>query len=69
MRNQRGRIYACGAITLGNSYAAVDSFLGLQYAALCAVDSLAAVKAPKLHKLNAITSFIQWLKWVINQSP
>ncbi|OKH37099.1 hypothetical protein NIES2119_14875 [[Phormidium ambiguum] IAM M-71] len=69
MRNQRGRIYASGAITLGNSYAAVDSFLGLQYAALCAVDSLAAVKAPKLHKLNPITSFIQWLKWVANQSP
>jgi pSer/pThr/pTyr-binding forkhead associated (FHA) protein len=69
MRNQRGRIYASGAITLGNSYAAVDSFLGLQYAALCAVDSLATVKAPKLHKLNAITSLIQWLKWVNNQSP
>ncbi|MBE9227288.1 FHA domain-containing protein [Phormidium sp. LEGE 05292] len=69
MRNQRGRIYASGAITLGNSYAAVDSFLGLQYAALCAVDSLATVKAPKLHKLNLITSFIQWLKWAINQSP
>jgi pSer/pThr/pTyr-binding forkhead associated (FHA) protein len=69
MRNQRGRIYASGAITLGNSYAAVDSFLGLQYAALCAVDSLAAVKASKLHKLNPITSFIQWLKWVVNQSP
>ena len=69
MRNQRGRIYASGAITLGNSYAAVDSFLGLQYAALSAVDSLAAVKAPKLHKLNPITSLIQWLKWVVNQSP
>lgn len=69
MRNQRGRIYASGAITLGNSYAAVDSFLGLQYAALCAVDSLAAVQAPKLHKLNPITSLIQWLKWVANQSP
>ena len=69
MRNQRGRIYASGAITLGNSYAAVDSFLGLQYAALCAVDSLATVKAPKLHKLNPITSFIQWIKWAMNKSP
>lgn len=69
MRNQRGRIYTSGAITLGNSYAAVDSFLGLQYAALCEVDSLAAIKAPKLHKLNPITSLIQWLKWVANQSP
>jgi len=69
MRNQRGKIYASGAITLGGPYAAVDSFLGLQYAALCAVDSLAAFKAPKLHKLNPITSLIQWLKWVANQSP
>ncbi|MFB2939226.1 FHA domain-containing protein [Aerosakkonemataceae cyanobacterium BLCC-F154] len=69
MRNQRGKIYAIGAITLGNSYAAVDSFLGLQYAALCAVDSLAAAKAPELHKLNPITSLIQWLKWAVNQSP
>ncbi|MCL1469799.1 FHA domain-containing protein [Argonema antarcticum] len=69
MRNQRGRIYAAGAITLGGPYAAVDSFLGLQYAALCAVDSLAAVQAPRLERLNALSSLWQWLKWATNKSP
>ena len=69
MRGLRGRIYAAGAITLGGPYAAVDSFLGLQYAALCAIDSLAAAKAPGLQQLNALSSFSQWLKWAANQSP
>ena len=69
MRNQRGRIYAAGAMTLGGPYAAVDSFLGLQYAALCAVDSLAIARAPGLHKLNVFSSLWQWFKWVANQSP
>jgi len=69
MRGLRCRIYAAGAITLGGPYAAVDSFLGLQYAALCAVDSLAATKAPGMHGLNGLSSLSQWLKWVANQSP
>jgi lysine/ornithine N-monooxygenase len=65
----KGRIYAAGAITLGGPYAAVDSFLGLQYAALCGVDSLAAIKAPGIQKLNFLSSCSQWLKWVANKSP
>jgi pSer/pThr/pTyr-binding forkhead associated (FHA) protein len=69
MRRARGRMYAAGAITLGGPYAAVDSFLGLQYAALCAVDDLAAAKAPGLRRLNFFSSPVQWLKWVVNQSP
>ncbi|WP_017653998.1 FHA domain-containing protein [Fortiea contorta] len=69
MRNSQGQIYAAGAITLGGPYAAVDSFLGLQYAALVAVDGLAAIRAPGLHRLNALSSFGQWWKWVLNQSP
>lgn len=69
MRSGKGQMYATGAITLGGPYAAVDSFLGLQYAALRSVDSLAAAKSPGLHRLNALTSFGQWLKWVMNQSP
>ncbi|MEH1813662.1 MAG: FHA domain-containing protein [Nostoc sp.] len=69
MRSDRGQMYAAGAITLGGPYAAVDSFLGLQYAALVAVDGLAAVRAPGVQKLNTISSFRQWLKWVLNQSP
>ncbi len=69
MRNQKGKMYATGATTLGNSYAPVDSFLGLQYAALRSVDSLASAKSPGLHRLNAVSSFGQWLKWVVNQTP
>jgi pSer/pThr/pTyr-binding forkhead associated (FHA) protein len=69
MRNDKAKMYAAGAITLGGPYAAVDSFLGLQYAALCSVESLAAVRAPSLQRLNPARSFQQWLKWVWNQSP
>ncbi len=69
MRVSRGRMYAAGAITLGGPYAAVDSFLGLQYAALCALYAITATKAPGIHPLNFIRSSFQWLKWVTNQSP
>ncbi|MEH1839427.1 MAG: FHA domain-containing protein [Nostoc sp.] len=69
MRGDRGQMYAAGAITLGGPYAAVDSFLGLQYAALVAVDGLAAARAPGVQRLNVVSSFGQWLKWVLNQSP
>ncbi len=69
MRQSRGRIYAAGAITLGGPQAAVDSFLGLQYSALCSVDGIVETKAPGIKRLNFINSLIQWLKWVANQSP
>jgi pSer/pThr/pTyr-binding forkhead associated (FHA) protein len=69
MSNGRGKMYASGVMTLGGPYAAVDSFLGLQYCALCAVDSLTHLKAPELKYLNGISSLIQWWKWVVNQSP
>ncbi|MEH2090168.1 FHA domain-containing protein [Nostoc sp.] len=69
MRSDKGQMYAAGAITLGGPYAAVDSFLGLQYAALVAVDGLAAVRATGVQRLSTISSFRQWLKWVLNQSP
>ncbi|WGV24900.1 FHA domain-containing protein [Halotia branconii] len=69
MRSAKGQMYASGAITLGGPYAAVDSFLGLQYSALVAVNGLVAARAPGVHPLNPVTSFQQWLKWVFNQSP
>ncbi|HLO47604.1 MAG TPA: FHA domain-containing protein [Kamptonema sp.] len=64
-----GRMYAVGAIVLGGPYAPVDSFLGLQYAALRSVESLAAAGAPGIHRLSALRSLAEWLKWVTNQSP
>ncbi|MBE9126560.1 MULTISPECIES: FHA domain-containing protein [unclassified Coleofasciculus] len=69
MRQSGGQMYAAGAITLGGSYAAVDSFLGLQYTALRAVDAIASTKSPRIHRLNALSSFLQWLKWVSDRSP
>ncbi|MBD1870693.1 FHA domain-containing protein [Cyanobacteria bacterium FACHB-471] len=65
----QGRVYAAGAATLGGPHAAVDSFLGLQYAALAAVDSLVSTRAPNLRYLNGLTSLTQWLRWVTNQAP
>ncbi|MGD1873995.1 MAG: FHA domain-containing protein [Mastigocoleus sp.] len=69
MRNDKGRMYAAGAITFGGPYAAVDSFLGLQYCALRTVDALAKHRAIGVRRLNAASSFGQWIKWVLNQSP
>jgi pSer/pThr/pTyr-binding forkhead associated (FHA) protein len=69
MRGARSRLYASGAITLGGSYAAVDSFLGLQYAALRAVDAIASTKAPGIKPLHFLRSLVEWFKWVANQSP
>lgn len=65
----QGKMYAAGAMTLGGPYAAVDSFLGLQYAALRSIDHLATHRAPRLHRTNGLRSFGQWLKWVINSTP
>ena len=69
MRNERGRIYAAGAMTLGGPYAPVDTFLGLQYAAHRSAEGLARAKAPKLSHLEGVGSLWQWLKWATNQSP
>jgi pSer/pThr/pTyr-binding forkhead associated (FHA) protein len=69
MRNGKGQIYAAGAITLGGPYAPVDSFLGLQYSVLCAVDGMLGVHPPGLKRLDKLTSLQQWWKWVKNQTP
>ena len=69
MKNKKGRMYAAGVMTLGGPYAPVDTFLGLQYAALCSVDALSKQGAPGLKKLNVFGSFWQWLKWVRGVKP
>jgi hypothetical protein len=69
MRNQEGRLYASGVLTLGGPYAAVDSFLGLQYAALRSVDALVAANAPGLHYLDGWRSVSQWLRWARGVAP
>lgn len=77
MANQSGKIYASGSISLGNYYAPVDSFLGLQYAAFNIVEDLLAQKAilgtrgsaNELKPLVLSRSLGQWWKWMNNRSP
>lgn len=69
LRNGPGRVYAAGAITLGGPFAAVDSFLGLQYAAQRSVDALVALGAPNLRYLDGLASLAQWLKWARGVAP
>ncbi|MEJ1158479.1 FHA domain-containing protein [Prosthecomicrobium sp. N25] len=69
LRNGEGRVYAAGVVTQNGPYAAVDSFLGLQYAALRSVDHLHALKAPGLRRMGALQSAAQWLKWCAGARP
>ena len=66
-RSEPGRLYASGSITLGGYYAGVDSFLGLQYAALAIADDLATVGA--VGSLSAQRSLSEWWRWVRNRAP
>lgn len=69
MQNGRGHAYAAGVIAFGGPHAAVDSFLGLQYAALRSVDHLASIRAPGVSRFGPLRSSYQWLKWCTNASP
>ncbi len=69
LANQSGRIYAVGSIVLGNYYAPVDSFLGLQYAAFSTVRDLLEQQAIDLKPLVLQRSLVQWWKWINNRSP
>jgi hypothetical protein len=69
MANQTGKIYASGSITLGNYYAPVDSFLGLQYAAFQTIQDLLSRNAIELKPLVLTRSLTQWWKWINNRSP
>lgn len=69
MRNDRSRMYAAGIITLGGPYAAVDTFLGLQYCAQRATYGLINSRAPGIKPLWGLSSLWQWIKWATNQAP
>ncbi len=66
-RSEPGRLYASGSITLGGHYAGVDSFLGLQYAALRIADDLATVGSVK--RIGAARSTAEWWRWFRKQPP
>jgi len=69
MQNGRGRVWAAGVLTANGPYAAVDSFLGLQYAALRSVDQLGALRAPGVSRFGPLRSFRQWIRWCLGRSP
>lgn len=66
-RSEPGRLYASGSITLGGYYAGVDSFLGLQYAALAIADDLA--KTGSVPKLSMMRSISEWWRWFRHEAP
>lgn len=69
MRHDPGRMYASGVMTLGGPLAGVDTFLGLQYAALQSVDALAGARAPGLRRLGTLGSLVQWTRWARGVKP
>lgn len=69
MRHGTARMYASGATTLGGPHAAVDSFLGLQYAAYRAVESMRQASPDWIRKLNGFYSVAQWLRWARGVAP
>jgi pSer/pThr/pTyr-binding forkhead associated (FHA) protein len=69
LRNRGGRVYASGVMALNGPYAAVDSFLGLQYAALRSVDDLSQSDAPNVSSFGPLRSARQWLRWCKGLSP
>lgn len=64
-RNDPGRLYASGSSTLGGYYAGVDSFLGLQYAAIQIADDLAEVGFGS--RIGVARSVKEWWRWMRNQ--
>ncbi len=69
LQNGRARAWAAGVVTASGPYAAVDSFLGLQFAALRSVDHLGALGAPGVSRFGPLRSISQWLKWCAGSSP
>lgn len=67
MRSGTGRVYASGSPALGGYFAANDSFLGLQYAALEIADDLAAQGFA--YRIGPSRSIGQWWRWARNRPP
>jgi hypothetical protein len=66
-RAEPGRLYAVGAATLGGYLAGVDTFLGLQIAALEVCDDLARQGFCRF--IGVRRSVAQWWKWVLDRTP
>jgi hypothetical protein len=66
-RAEPGRLYAVGAATLGGYLAGVDTFLGLQIAALEVCDDLA--RQGFCRYIGVRRSIVQWWKWLLMKAP
>jgi hypothetical protein len=62
-----GRMYAVGSMTLGGYHAGVDTFLGLQTAALHVADDLA--RQGFVARIGMGRSLAQWLRWARRRPP
>lgn len=61
-RSDSGRMYTSGSMALGGYYMGVDSFLGLQFAALAITDDLA--RQGFCHRIGVGRSLRQWWRWM-----
>lgn len=66
-RSGAGRLYASGSITLGGAYAPVDSFLGLQFAALQIGNDLNGLGVGS--RVTPGVSLRQWWRWLKDAPP
>ncbi|MHB1533416.1 MAG: hypothetical protein ACYC1D_02190 [Acidimicrobiales bacterium] len=66
-RSGPGRIYAAGEATYGCYLAGVDTFLGLQIAALEATDDLASIGF--CEHIGVVRSVTQWWRWARGRQP
>jgi hypothetical protein len=62
-------VFAAGLIVSGNPYAPVDSFIGLQYAALRSVDALTRLGVPDVRRISGMYSVRQWWRWARGVEP
>lgn len=69
LSNGDGRMFASGINTLGGDYVPVDSFMGMQYSALCSLLHLNALRAPHVRPLTPWRSAGQWLRWAAGVAP
>ena len=61
----RWAVYASGSMTFGGYYAPVDSFLGLQYAALRIADDLSRLGL--VGRIGTMRSLREWWRWLRNE--
>lgn len=69
LRHGSARLYCSGAMTLGGPFSAVDSFLGLQYAAYRAVHAMRDAAPGVIRRLGGSYSIRQWLRWARGVAP